>query len=78
VQGSQGATLRVRVNEAPEKGKANAALIKLLAREWNIPRSRLSVVRGQKNRRKSVLVHGEPSRLLSTLQGWVKQHVEGD
>ncbi len=42
------AVLKVRVNSAPEGGKANAALIKLLAKAWRLPKGALKVVAGAK------------------------------
>jgi uncharacterized protein (TIGR00251 family) len=47
--------LCVRVTAVPEKGKANDALIKLLAKSWRIPRSRLSIIAGAKDRNKTLL-----------------------
>ena len=38
------AFLRVRVTEPPEGGKANRALIKLLARTWRLPATSMEVV----------------------------------
>ena len=78
VQRPGGAALKVRVTEAPERGKANAALVKLLAREWGVPRAMASVAQGGQSRRKKLLVEGEPSALLRELQGWAKQRVGGE
>ncbi|MCH8112172.1 MAG: DUF167 domain-containing protein, partial [Proteobacteria bacterium] len=56
-----GYVLRVKVTAAPEKGKANAALLKLLAKEWGVAPSRLGLVSGHKDRRKRVLLEGDPA-----------------
>ncbi|MFA7685671.1 MAG: DUF167 domain-containing protein [Candidatus Gracilibacteria bacterium] len=40
-------TLKIRVKAAPEKGKANAELIKFLSREMNIPKENISIVSGK-------------------------------
>ncbi|MCL4679060.1 MAG: DUF167 domain-containing protein [Alphaproteobacteria bacterium] len=50
--------LRVSVTAAPEKGKANAALIKLLAKHWEIPKSAIEIVRGETSRVKVIEVEG--------------------
>ena len=78
VDSPDGPALRVRITESPEKGKANAAVIKLLSREWKILKKNISVARGGKRRRKLLLVEGESPALLSDLQRWVKHHSEGD
>lgn len=44
--------LRACVTAAPEKGKANAALIKLLAKHWGVPKSAIKLVRGETSRLK--------------------------
>jgi uncharacterized protein (TIGR00251 family) len=61
--------LRVRVTAAPEAGKANAAVIALLARHWRLPKSSLEIAAGGSGRRKRVLVRGEPAALLRQLAG---------
>ncbi len=43
---------------APERGRANEALVELLADALDVPRSRVSVVGGQTGRRKIVEVVG--------------------
>ncbi len=43
-------------SEPAEKGRANAALIRFLARRLGIPASRIEIVRGQRDRMKKILV----------------------
>jgi len=50
--------LRVRVNAPPEGGKANRALVKLLAKALHLPPSALEIVGGLKDRNKTVAVAG--------------------
>lgn len=47
-----GALLRVSVTTVPEDGKANKAVIKLLATALGVPRSALTLVRGASGRDK--------------------------
>ncbi len=44
--------VRVYVTAVPENGKANAAIIKLLAKAVGVPKSRLRLVRGDTGRDK--------------------------
>ncbi|ASP20098.1 hypothetical protein ANTHELSMS3_01399 [Antarctobacter heliothermus] len=44
--------LRVTVTTVPEGGKANAAVIKLLAKALGVPKSRLELLRGETSRDK--------------------------
>lgn len=46
------AYLKVAFTQAPEKAKANAAVIKLLAKEWGVAKSDLRVVSGEIGRDK--------------------------
>ncbi len=66
------AYLQVRVNAPAEGGKANAALLKLLAREWGVRRSRLAIVAGAKKRRKRVHLAGDPSLVFNQLHDWIE------
>ncbi len=65
------AVLKVRVTEAPEGGKANAAVVKLLAKAWKLPKGALRVTAGAKNRRKTLLVAGDPDELAPRLRAWL-------
>ena len=63
--------LQARVTAAPEGGKANARLLALLARSWKLPKSDFEVASGARDRRKSILLRGEPQALLTRLQAWL-------
>lgn len=67
-----GAVLKVAVTAAPEGGKANAALIKLLAKEWRLPQTTLAIVGGAAARRKLLHVSGEQAELMSRLERWLE------
>lgn len=67
-----GATvLKVRVTAPAEDGKANAALIGLLAKAWKLPKSSLSLVAGHTDRRKTLAVAGDPAALRPVLERWL-------
>jgi uncharacterized protein YggU (UPF0235/DUF167 family) len=57
------AHLTVRVRAVPEKGEANAALEKLIARQLGVSRSQVSVTAGATSRLKTVRVAGDPGPL---------------
>jgi uncharacterized protein len=48
--------LQVRLTASPVDGRANLALIKLLAEKLHIPKSNISIVKGEKKRNKIVKV----------------------
>lgn len=50
----------VRVTAPPVDGKANAALIRLLAKEYGVPKSRIRIVQGETSRDKVVELPGSP------------------
>lgn len=54
-KGADGASLiRVYVTCVPEDGKANKAVIELLAKMLGIPKTALSVIRGETSREKTI------------------------
>jgi uncharacterized protein len=63
-----GVVLKVAVTAAPQGGKANAALLKLLARAFRLPARDFAVVRGASDRRKIVAVTGAPAALAARLK----------
>ena len=66
-----GKALKVSVTAAPEAGKANEAVIALLAQEWGVAKSAISVVSGATDRRKLLEIRGPSQDLLVQLQGWL-------
>ncbi len=66
-----GVALKVAVTAAPEDGKANAAVIALLAREWGVAKSTISVVLGAADRRKVLHLAGDPAALGRLLSDWL-------
>jgi len=58
VVGWQGDVLRVRVRAPAQRGKANDAVLRLLADALGVERRRLRIVRGETSRQKVVSVDG--------------------
>jgi uncharacterized protein (TIGR00251 family) len=46
--------VRIKVSAAPEDGKANLAVLKVMAEVLELPKSCLQIVRGEKSREKQV------------------------
>ncbi len=69
-----GTVLKVSVTAVPEDGKANAALIKLLSKEWRLPKSTMEIVQGATDRRKVLLITGEAGDILARLDQWMATH----
>ena len=61
--------LKVKVAAQPEDGKANAELLRFLAKEWNIAKGELELVGGESSRNKRLKIHnvGIMTRLLPPL-----------
>ena len=58
IAGFEGETLRVRVTAPPVAGRANRALVRLLAKRLGVPRGAVRVVTGQTSRSKIVAIAG--------------------
>ncbi len=56
-------SLKVKVTAAPEKGKANAAICNLLAREFGVPQRNVRVVRGETAHTKHIEIAGAAARM---------------
>ncbi len=68
-----GRRLKVAVTAVPEAGKANAALIRLLAKMLKVPKSSLSIQSGASDRNKTVLIAGDAATLESGLRDAVER-----
>ncbi len=63
--------LKLRVTAPPEDGKANAAVIKILAKAWKVPKGSIEITAGAGGRNKTVLVAGDPTALMRRLRDWL-------
>lgn len=60
--------LKAHVTAPPEDGKANAALIALIAGWLGVPKSKATVASGQKSRLKAVMIAGDPVELMAKVR----------
>lgn len=67
--------LKVGVNAVPEDGKANQALLALLATTWGLPKSSFTLISGTTNRQKVILVSGDTALLTEKISGWIKHNI---
>lgn len=58
VLGEREGSLRVAVTAAPEKGKANSAIIALLSKELGVSKSSVELIAGDTSPQKRFLIHG--------------------
>jgi uncharacterized protein len=71
--------LRVAVTAAPEKGKANDAIVALLSRELNVPKASLALVAGPTSAKKRFLIEGgRLDELRARIAALVGDQSDGD
>ncbi len=69
VRGVQDGMLKVSVTQAPEKGKANKAIIALLAKSLGLRKSQVELLSGETNPQKRFLVNGlAPQELMTAIR----------
>ena len=61
------AVLRLRVAAVPDKGRANASAIALLARTLGVPKTAITLTAGETARLKTVVISGEAEALAARL-----------
>lgn len=64
--------VHARVRAVPEDGRANKALVELVAEEIGVPKSTVTVASGQTARLKTVLVSGDSRALEARVSAWLK------
>ena len=62
-----GDRLRVAVTAPPVDGEANAAVIEVLAQAFGVRRAAVTIVRGERGRRKTVRIEGAAAATLQRL-----------
>ncbi|RME66142.1 MAG: YggU family protein [Nitrospirae bacterium] len=58
VVGTEGETLKVKLTAPPEGGRANKQLIEVLAKHFKVPKSAITIVKGETSRQKIVEIEG--------------------
>jgi uncharacterized protein (TIGR00251 family) len=58
ILGFRGDVLYAKVTAVAEKGKANQALLELVADTFGVPKSAIAIVRGQTSRNKVIAIQG--------------------
>ena len=66
ISGLQGEALKVRITAPPVDGKANAHLIKYLAKQFGVAKSAVTLVSGETGRDKRLRIHA-PAKLPAEL-----------
>jgi uncharacterized protein (TIGR00251 family) len=64
--------LKLSVTAVPEGGKANEAVVKLLAKSWKLPKTSITLVAGATDRNKILHVAGDPADLMRRLTASVE------
>ena len=63
--------LRIAIDAIPEQDRANKALIKYVSKLWEIPKSKIALVWGQKDRTKTLHIDAAGPNELQKLEIWV-------
>jgi hypothetical protein len=69
--------IKVAVTAVPEDGKANEAVIALLARAWRVPKSTIAVRSGAAARRKVLEISGDGTALKKRIEESMKDVIDG-
>lgn len=59
--------LKISINSVPEKGKANAELISFLAKKLKIAKSQISIISGELDRYKKILITSDDNSISEKL-----------
>jgi uncharacterized protein len=68
LNGNGEAHLKVRVSDVPEKGKANKALIAVLAKRIGVAKSSITLLSGDTARQKILRIDGDPEDLRDKIE----------
>ncbi|CAN5329372.1 DUF167 family protein [soil metagenome] len=67
-------SLLVKVRAQPEKGRANKAVIELLAAALGLAKSKLAVTAGETGRRKTIVIAGDADKLQASLRALIDRN----
>jgi len=67
IVGKEGDTLKVKVTSPPVDGKANEALIELLAKRLGVSKSSIKIISGRRSKLKTVTISGLSQKEITIL-----------
>ena len=67
--GKEGDLYKVKVTSPPLDGKANKALVQLLAKTLGISKGKIEIISGESSRLKTVRIHGLSEEVITLLLG---------
>ena len=67
---TEGRAAKISVTAVPDKGKANMAVLALLAKTFGVSKRDVTLVSGSSDRRKVVRVVGDPAKLSAIVDHW--------
>ena len=68
IEAQDGLRLKIRITAAPEGGRANKAVIALLAKNWKVSKSSLAITAGSLHRDKIIEARGDAGKI----EAWFK------
>ena len=69
IVGEHDGALKIRLASPPVNGAANAELIKILAKKFDVAKSEVEIISGQTSKQKQVRINGLDSKKLLNLAG---------
>lgn len=66
------AYVQARVRAVPEDGKANKAIVELIAARLGVPKSSIALASGHSSRLKTLSISGDVSALQQKVTAWLK------
>jgi uncharacterized protein (TIGR00251 family) len=73
IDGLKEGRIQARVRAVPEDGRANAALVELVADEIGVPKSTIEVTAGHIARLKTLHIKGDAAALEARVTAWLKR-----
>lgn len=71
VETPDGRALKISVTAPPDKGKANAAVVALVAKAFGVAKRDVTLTLGETDRRKVLHIAGDPPALQAIAQQWM-------
>ncbi len=76
VRGLHGHAVKVAVREAAQDGRANAAILAVMAKSLGVAKADVELTAGHASRKKRVHVRGDPASLLDAVKGMLDAATE--